>query len=626
MCSIAGIVNSDNPQEAEKIVHSMNLVQRHRGPDGDGVRRIGCTVFGHRRLSIIDLAGGTQPMCNEDGTVWVTFNGEIYNYLPLKRELEARGHTFRTASDTEVLVHLYEEYGESMPSRLAGMFAFAIWDEKNQRLFMTRDRFGQKPLCYFVNGGELVFASEFEALRQHPGFPAELSPEAMADYLSMLYVPADRCIFRHVKKLLPGHSLTFADGTVKIQRYWHISYAQKLDISFDEATTQVRELVIKAVEKRLMSDVPSGTFLSGGVDSAIVTAVTASLRAGQGERTSAYIIGFDNPAYDERSAACAAAAFINKQCGNMLDHHVKTVDPSGFDIVENLLRNYGEPFADSSMIPTFLLSRFAGADIRMAISGDGADEIFAGYERYLAMRYTSYADFLPERVRAGVFSFASSLLPDSGERSRFGRIRRLCRAAAQPADRRYFAILDRCPAELRTLIFGERLSGCGAAPFDLDLTASDTAERCMETDIYTYLPGDILPKVDIASMANSLEVRSPFFDHELAEFTATLPMNFKLCGRSRKLILKAAFANMIPEETLNCRKRGFGIPLAQWSRGIWRDRMAEILFDSRLTADGWIDRRGLETLWQMHNSGRYDFSYLVWELTVLELFLRRISG
>ncbi len=627
MCAIAGFVNFDHRAAAEQIIGAMNRVQRHRGPDGDGVFIDDRAALGHRRLAIIDLAGGAQPMTNEDGTLHLVFNGEIYNHLELRAWLEAAGHRFRTGSDTEVILHLYEECGAEAPAALCGMFAFALWDSRKRVLLLGRDRAGQKPLVYFRKGRILVFASEINALRKHPDFPDEWDAAAVHDFLSLQYVPSPGCIYREVQKLPPAHTLLFdADsGQARLDCYWQVNLADKSDWSFAAAVQRLRELLTEAVRKRLMAEVPSGAFLSGGLDSAIIATLMTRLR--QPERTAAFTIGFADRAYDERSGARLAANHINLLTGNSLDHREKVVDPGDFDLLRKIVPCYGEPFADASMLPTALLSAFAREQVTVILSGDGADEIFAGYERYLAMRFASRFNHLPEAVRRLLFRLPARFLPDAGERTFFGRLRRLMMMLGASENGQYFSLLDRCPPALRARIAGERLRQADAETARLfcTRTAPDAVAQCMEIDFHTYLPGDILPKVDIASMASSLEVRNPFLDHEVIEFAATLPPEFKLHGRSRKHLLKHAFADLLPPETVAARKRGFGIPLAAWLRGRWQEPARTALWESPLPGSGWIDPRGMQELWEEHQQGRRDHSYLLWSLLVLALFMEKRS-
>ncbi len=628
MCGIAGIINHHADPDAGKIIRAMTRSMTHRGPDGGGLLVNEEIAFGHRRLAIIDPAGGAQPISSEDGDVTVILNGEIYNYRKLRGDLEARGHKFKTDTDTEVIVHLYEELGGECVAMLDGMFAFAAYNRRTHRVLLARDRFGKKPLLYFMTGDTLVFASEFEALREHPAMPRELDYNSVSDYLSLLYVPSPNTIYRNVRKLPPAHQLElrFNDGTLSIRGYWHIDYSLKENIPFEEAVRELRRLTERSVEKRLMSDVPIGTFLSGGLDSAIITAVAAKLRGDA--PTDAFTIGFDERTYDERQSAARSAARITELCDGRLRHHIQVVDPCDFGLLEKLAARFGEPFADASMLPTYLLSRFAREKITVALSGDGADEVFAGYERYLAVRYANRTDLLPGFLRRPVFGLMAGAFPANGERTLSGRLRRFCRSCAAETDRRYFHLLDRCPHPLKQTLFGERLANAAHRnsaewfeSIEWELTSPHRIERLAELDLNTYLVNDILPKVDIASMASSLEVRTPFLDRELVEFAAKLPIGYKLHGRSRKHILKRAFADLLPSEVLNRPKRGFGVPVGDWLRGEWRYLAEEAIFDGRLLQDGYFREKPLRTLWTSHQEERCDNSYLLWPLLIFSLFL-----
>ncbi len=630
MCGIAGIINHRSSPDAPGIVEAMNQVQAHRGPDGSGLFKDRDVVLGHRRLAVIDLATGDQPLSNEDETVTVIFNGEIYNYQKLRNDLEERGHHFKTQSDTEVIVHLYEELGGECTSLLDGMFSFAVYNSQTRRVLLGRDRTGQKPLYYFMQNGMLVFASELAALKCHPAMPRELDPAAVSDYLSFQYVPGPGTIFRNVFKLAPGHQLEFRinEGTVSIRSYRRLDYSLKQSSSFEESSRELRRLVEKAVTKRLISDVPLGAFLSGGVDSTIITALAARQRAP--ERTLAFTIGFDDDRYDERSFAARAADSINTATGNALRHKMAIVDPGDFSVVEKLAEICEEPYADASILPTFLLSRFARHDVKVALSGDGADEVFCGYERYLAMRYASRMDALPEAMRKTLLESLSRMFPDRGERTFSGRTRRFLRVAAAPAGRRYFEMLNRCPAKTKALLFGDRLRDAlrrdSAEYFNSltwELSSFNKTEQLSELDFHTYLPGDILFKVDMASMATGLEVRSPFLDREVIDFATHLPLSYKLDGSSRKHILLEAFKDLLPPAIRNRPKKGFGVPVAAYLRGEWHNLAEEALFDSSLTRNGFFDGPQLRKLWQEHQSGRRDHSYLLWSLLLFALFLQR---
>ena len=634
MCAISGIANIRGDRNAVSVAGAMSLAQQHRGPDDSGIYYDEDVVIAHRRLSIIDLEHGKQPMvAKSDKLLVLAVNGEIYNYRTLRPILEERNHKFQTNSDSECILHLYEEYGEDFVNYLDGMFAFVLYDITRRRVILGRDRLGQKPMHYFMDGDTLVFASEISGLLAHPQFPAQLDTDALSDYLSLQYIPFPNTAFRNIRKLPPGHLLTFNldSATTSIRCYWQLDYSIKnSEVSIGAAAQELRKLVEKAVEKRLVSDVPLGTFLSGGVDSCIVTGLTAKFL--YPAPCDAFTAGFGTAAYDERSAAQRSAEIINSVCGGNLRCHEKEIKSDDFDLVLKLLPHFGEPFADASAIPFYLLSEFAKTKISVALSGDGADEIFAGYERYLAMRYAENIYWLPEPLRKMIFSGAAKLLPDHGERSKSGRIKRLLRLFSSPEKSGYFNLLDRCPHSLKKELFGpamhkalrRRSSECFTS-LDWELIAIDKVEKLGELDLKTYLPGDILVKADIASMAHGLELRSPFMDTAVVEFAARLPMKYKLHGKERKKILKMAFPEFITPELSARPKRGFGVPIAAWLRNSWKAPAEEKLFNSRLISEKFVNADVVKRLWDMHQSGEADYSYLLWELIVLDLFLERIA-
>ena len=432
MCAISGIVNIRSERDTLSVVEAMNRAQCHRGPDDSGTFSDDKVIFGHRRLSIIDLEHGHQPIVNPDGALVLIVNGEIYNFKTVRADLEKRGHHFQTRSDSECIIHLYEEYGEDFITMLDGMFSFALYDTVKHRVIIGRDRLGQKPLLYFMSGDTLVFASEFAGLMAHPDFPEKLDTNAVSDYLSLQYIPSPNTAFHSVRKLPPGHLLNFNldSGSLSIRCYWQLDYSIKNNgLSLGAAAQELRKLVEKAVEKRLVSDVPLGTFLSGGVDSCIITGITAKML--YPAPCDAFTAGFGNASYDERSAARRSAEIINSVCGGNLRCHEKEIKSDDFDLVLKLLPYFGEPFADASALPFFLLSEFAKTKISVALSGDGADEIFAGYERYLAMRYAEKVYWIPKTLRQMIFGGAAAFLPDKGERTFSGRLKRLFKLFAR---------------------------------------------------------------------------------------------------------------------------------------------------------------------------------------------------
>ncbi len=629
MCGIAGFVNYDQRDNVKEIIHAMNDAMRHRGPDGEGIYMDRLAVLGHRRLSIIDLTGGAQPMSNEDSTLHLVCNGEIYNHLELRDRLERSGHRFRTHSDSEVIIHLYEDYGSKTAEMLCGMFAFALWDSRKQLLVMSRDRVGQKPLVYTLRNRSLVFASEINALRRHPSFSNELNADAIGDFLALQYIPFPNCIYADVKKLPPAHTLLFDSNTGKLEifQYWNINYTRKMTISLPDASRQLRDLLVKSVHRRLMSDVEIGCFLSGGIDSAIITALVAKMR--QPDRTPAFTVGFSDRLYDERYGSRLTAQHINSLTDNSLEYVETVVDASNFELVKKIVSRCGEPFADASILPTSLLSAFAKQKVSVVLSGDGADEIFAGYERYLAIHFASCINRLPATLRRALFNLPQKFLPDSGERTFTGRLRRFLNMLAAPNQQQYLSLLNRCPPALWNKIAGERL--LHHTPSESGLQSSytaavDAAERCMELDFHTYLPNDILMKVDIASMSESLEVRNPYLDHEVVEFAIQLPLAFKLNGLESKYLLKHTFAELIPSNAGRIRKRGFGIPVASWLRDAWRKPAETTLVESQLINSGWINQEGLHSLWQEHQQGKRDHSYLLWNLLILAIFMQRMNA
>jgi len=624
MCGIAGIVNLNHQPVDETLLAAMNGMQHHRGPDDEGIKILGSVGLAHQRLSIIDLGSGHQPLGNENETIWVTYNGEIYNHRELRQDLEAKGHHFKTDCDTEILVHLYEEHGSHFVERLNGMFAFAIYDANLHRLLLARDRLGQKPLVYFRTKNTLAFASELQSLEKLPDMPREINLQALHDYLTLQYVPCPATIFTQVHKLPPGQLLdiNLADGSNRLRDYWHCRYDEKSNLKYADAREQLRELLEDATRKRLMSDVPLGAFLSGGIDSTIVVGLMSKLCR---EPVKTFTIGFDHAIYDERKFAQSAAEFHGTE------HREKVVNPEDFGIVEKLVKHYGEPYSDASMLPTFLLSQFTREHVTVALSGDGADEMFAGYYRYLVLKFAKFADLCPTSLRRPFCRALAGILPSQKEeRTLSGKLQRLLSVTATAAPDRYLDIINRFPEAQKRAVYGERFKEAElfASQEYLESVLStgsvkDPVESIIEAELNTYLPGDILTKVDIASMACSLELRSPFLDYRVAEFAASLPLKFKQCGRSRKHILRDACKDLIPANLKKREKQGFGVPVAAWFRAGWKDLLQERLLDGKAVSDGFFQRKELAGMIQEHQSSRADHSYSLWALLIFELWLNR---
>ncbi|MCK5843895.1 MAG: asparagine synthase (glutamine-hydrolyzing) [Victivallales bacterium] len=627
MCGIAGIFNLDAAPVDESVLRGMRDALVHRGPDGEGLWIDGGAGLAHRRLSIIDLDSGAQPMGNEDGTIQVTFNGEIYNHVELREWLEAKGHVFKTSCDTEVILHLYEEMGSECVTRLEGMFAFAVFDASQRELLLARDRLGQKPLVCFLSGSGpsavFAFASELQALAKHPLMPKTLDPQALHDYLSLQYVPAPATIYESVRKLPPGHILRISrdDPTPKVSRYWRCDgFGEDLRISYEDACGRLRELMENAVKKRLMSDVPLGSFLSGGIDSTIIVGL---MRKFSLLPVKTFTIGFLEDAYDERSYAKLAADHL------CVEHTAKVANPADFAVLEKLVSHYGEPYCDASMIPTYFLSEFTREHVTVALSGDGADELFGGYYRYLVMKFARFANVLPLAARRHLADLLARFAPSfPEERSNTGKFSRLLDAFAARPETRLLDLTNRFPERMKNSFYTEEFAKFAAADtgrlferLHSECRSHDSAERSMETDLTTYLPGDILTKVDIASMAVSLEVRSPFMDHKVVEFAASLPIRYKIKGTTKKRILRDTFKDFIPEAIRGREKMGFGVPIAAWLRGDWGGIAKERLLDGAVAASGYFKRDIMERMLKEHSENVADHSYRLWALLVLDIWL-----
>jgi asparagine synthase (glutamine-hydrolysing) len=634
MCGIAGIVSLEGTPPEHFMLARMCERLTHRGPDGEGFVVRGRGALGQRRLSIIDLPGGRQPMSNEDGTVWVTFNGEIYNFRELRQQLEQLGHRFATQSDTETIVHAYEQYGSDCVRRLRGMFAFGVWDEKRQTLLLARDRVGKKPLFYTTAGGCFLFASELQALLQHPAVSREPDHTAIDDYLAYGYVPAPRTGFSGICKLLPAHTLRLqlGDGAppardLRQERYWQLRYTPKLDLDEEAAAQELLDLLTDAVRVRLVADVPLGALLSGGVDSSLVVALMSRL-SDRPVRT--FSIGFDDQGFNE----LPYARLVAKRYGT--DHHELIVRPDALSILPTLVRHYGEPFADSSAIPSYYVARLTQRHVKVALNGDGGDESFAGYERYLGARLADRYQRIPAFLRSGLIEPLASFIPESlPRRNRLRMAKRFLRVASQPFGQRYLKwvtyFTPEQKRELYTPEYQRELAGHAAEDwllqrFDgLGQAPEERLDAVLAADIDSYLPYDLLVKMDIATMANSLEARSPLLDHKVLEFAARLPGRYKVRGATLKYLLKKVGTALLPPVNLRRRKMGFGVPLADWLRNQLRPLLEDVLLSPQARARGYFRQSAVRELVHRHVDQGEDRSPQLWSLLWLEMWYREFS-
>jgi asparagine synthase (glutamine-hydrolysing) len=621
MCGIAGKLQLDGTAVAEGLIGRMTGVIAHRGPDDEGVWIDGQVGLGNRRLAVIDLSPcGHQPMSNEDGSLWIAFNGEIYNFQELRTELEGRGHQFRSRSDTETILHLFEEYGTGAFSRLRGMFALAIWDRRTRVLTLARDRAGKKPLFYHHSRQAFVFGSEPKTILQDPDVEARPDLEAIHHYLTYGYVPAPWSAFAGMRKLPPGHWMTVSAEGVRVERYWSLHYSPKSSDSQTEALERLDAVLLEATRLRMIADVPLGVLLSGGLDSSAIVAYMRRLTSG---RIRTFSIGFDRPEYDELAYARQVAEHFET------DHQALVVRPDAAALIPKLAWHYNEPFADSSAVPSFAVCELARRHVTVALNGDGGDESFAGYDRYLAAGYAARVAGLPRAVRAAG-ARASRYLPIGSPKSASYRLGRMLQALQQdPLEQygRWIAIFR--PTEQEALYSRDlRQQLHRHAPFALlgeAVAASDAptfVERLIAADVATYLPGDLLVKMDIASMANSLEVRSPFLDHEVMEYAARLPLDRKLRGRTQKAILKKLVAPQLPPGIASRRKMGFGVPIDSWFRHELKEMTYDVLLDSRASSRGLFEPGAVRRLIDEHTQGRAHHHHRLWALLMLETWFR----
>ncbi|PEQ10624.1 asparagine synthetase B [Novosphingobium sp. PC22D] len=629
MCGIAGIFHCETAKPVDPArVERMCDAIAHRGPDGHGVWTAPGVGLGHRRLSIIDVAGSPQPMPSSDGRVMLVFNGEIYNYRELRRELAAEGATFRTDGDSEVIIAAWQRWGADCLSRLHGMFAFAIYDLEARTLFLARDRLGVKPLFYApLADGSVIFASELKALLAHPSLRREIDPLAIEDYLAWGYVPDHAAIVKGVRKLGAGHFLLLRQGggLPAESQWWDISFAERRRGSVADLEAELVHLLRDAVTSRMVADVPLGAFLSGGVDSSSVVALMAEASANPVKTCS---IGFDVAAVDETSHARAIAQRFGT------DHRERLVSPDDFALSERLAAMFDEPFADASALPTLRVCELARETVTVALSGDGADEAFAGYRRHVFQRAEDRVRaLLPAGMRRGVFGALGAVYPKADWAPRALRAKSTFLALAEDGPSGYARAVGVTPSELRTQIYSEqfeRLRGAYRAEDRMcalmrGAPARSDLDRAQYADLKVWLPGDILTKVDRTSMAVSLEAREPLLDHRLIEFAATLPEGLRIRRGQGKWLMKRAMGRYLPDDILYRPKQGFVTPIAQWFRGPLADTAQAIATSGFLARSGWFDMKRIGALAQAHISGRADHGRLLWQLLMLDRSLHSLG-
>jgi asparagine synthase (glutamine-hydrolysing) len=630
MCGITGLFDTRGQRLVSSgVLHRMNDSQRHRGPDEGSLHIEPGLGLGHRRLSIIDVATGQQPLFNEDRSVVIVFNGEIYNFQELIPELQALGHVFRTKSDTEVIVHAWEAWGEACVGRLRGMFAFALWDRNKQTLFMARDRLGVKPMFYAVlDDGWLLFGSELKSVLAHGALMRDLDPLAVEEYFALGYIAEPRTIFRKALKLAPGHCLAIRRGQPIAQphAYWDVRFTGANQLALPEACEELGARLRESVRLRLISEVPLGAFLSGGVDSSAVVATMAGISS---EPVNTCSIAFDDPQFDEaRFAKVVADRYATR-------HFVEAVRSDDSDLVDTLARLYDEPYADSSAIPTYRVCQLARKRVTVALSGDGGDENFGGYRRYrMHLMEERMRASLPAGLRRPVFGLLGRMYPKADWAPRVLRAKTTFQGLARNSVQAYFHSMSIFRGAMREQLFSpalkRALGGYDAQQvFERHAARADTDDPLaliQYIDLKTYLVGDINTKVDRASMAHSLEVREPLMDHPLVEWLASLPSSLKIHGHQGKYFFKKALEPLLPEEVLYRPKMGFSVPLARWFRGPLKQRVREAVLGERLAVTGWFNRPYLEHLVNDHQSGLKDYSAPLWTLLMFEAFLRNAEG
>lgn len=637
MCGICGIFTFDPQKTVDKtMLNKMCKVMNYRGPDEEGMYlgwsasgstnggwRVG---LGHRRLAVIDLKTGKQPICNEDKKIWITFNGEIYNYKTLKDELKKKGHCFYTDTDTEVIVHLYEDYGYKCVDHLRGMFAFAIWDEREKQLLLGRDRLGKKPLVYILLNDKLIFASEIKCLLEDNELQREIDIQALNLYLTYQYVPSPLTIFKNIKKLPPASILICnAQGKIEISKFWDIDYRQKINIPnskfmTQEICNQINTQLEEAVSLRLVSDVPIGAFLSGGIDSSIIVGMMSKFSL---KPVKTFCIGFEEQDFSELKYASMVANLFRT------DHHEFIVKVKMLDILPKLIWHYNEPFADSSSVPSYYVAKETRKFVTVALNGDGGDENFGGYERYRALKLVYFLQKLPLGFKKAMWNYLVKYFPESvGRRSFLRQIKRFIESFHKPLPLSNIEWHSAFNNLQKRAIYTDRMNN---EIKDLDTDkyllqiyntskAVDFLDKIFYTDIKSYLPEDLLVKMDIATSANSLEGRSPFLDHKFMEFTASFPSWWKIKGMRSKYILRKYLKGLLPDEILGRSKMGFGVPIGKWFRGELKNYLKDTLLAKRSIERGYFRKDAIKQLLEGHFSGKISHTYRLWTLLVLEIW------
>jgi asparagine synthase (glutamine-hydrolysing) len=622
MCGICGFVVPPGDKPSGEVLGRMLRTIVHRGPDDEGTHVGAREALGTRRLSIIDLETGHQPLSNEDGSVWIAYNGETYNFAELRADLEARGHRFATRTDTETIVHAYEEYGPDCLEKLRGMFAFAVWDGRKERLFIARDRLGKKPLYYAVlPDGTFVFGSELKCLTAYPALERALDPRALDMFLTLEYIPAPLSIYKNVSKLPAGHSLTFEAGRVSVRRYWDIeAQPPGPGLPFEEACDRLYDLLKEAVKLRLVSDVPLGAFLSGGIDSSCIVGLMRELGASP---LKTFSIGFEDASYNELAFARRTAEAFETE------HEELILEPKALELTEQLVRHLDEPFGDFSIFPTFLVSRLARAKVKVALSGDGGDEVFGGYEHYQAQKLGRIPGAaLVGRAAAAV---TGAFPPSDKKKGAWNKARRYARGLTMDRAARHLRWMMFLSAREKRRLYGPGLVGTLAGlrevreldPFEGVFARLDDFDRTtaeLYLDLKTYLVDDILVKVDRMSMATSLEARTPLLDHKLVEFAFRLPGSWKVHGLKTKHIFKKTMERLLPRENIYRRKEGFSIPIKRWLKTDLREMLLDHLSEERIKREGLFNAQAVAKMVDRHLAGRENYSHQLWALLVFEIW------